>query len=198
MRNRYKEKLKDCLINYLYDYCFNEKVVVIEGGGIKITMDPDVKVEEDPIYGDLIQEIIKSQGPSKMGYEIRNVQFCDLVVNEIVHSKFLTRLEENGFKKDKVKLCDIQEGINSLKNQSFIIVDKPNENLIQLSKKGLKFYENHGNLENEFLERRKSRRAIIISIVSIIIALLTALSSIYFASQKNEDYKTKYIIIRKN
>ena len=61
MKKREQERLKDILIDHIYDFCFNEVVKKIEGDDDKLTLDVGMKIEDDPITSLLFNRIKKAK-----------------------------------------------------------------------------------------------------------------------------------------
>lgn len=83
MDKKHRERLKDIIIDYIYDYCFAEKVRAMEGGGHQMTCDVDQEFDKEfPIY----KMIVGSENASYK-YGARGVEYCKLM-NETDNDKF--------------------------------------------------------------------------------------------------------------
>jgi hypothetical protein len=71
------EKLKDILIDHVFDYGFNEVVKKVESPGINVTYD-DPSQLQDPVIKSLIDSAGKS-GNFKAYYSTRNKKYCKIL-----------------------------------------------------------------------------------------------------------------------
>lgn len=167
---RKANRLKDILIDHVFDHCFNEVVRKIESPGFKITYE-DPKELEDPLSQSIIESIKKS-GKLKFQYTTRDNEFCKVLVDDnTVHKSLITKLEALGFKKGKHLYRRIEKAHNELVAKSYLVRNKPIENEVKLTEKGLKHYLDGKSFEDKFITRRNSNIALIISIISIVVAL---------------------------
>ncbi|HEY5122715.1 MAG TPA: hypothetical protein VIK14_03160 [Ignavibacteria bacterium] len=184
MKHLLKERLKDSIIDYIYDYCFNEKVQILKGGGITLTIDPTHKEKllEDEVVKSLSDQIIHTKGPKSMKYGTRNEDYCKLVGDDEVNSNFLDRLERIGIKRTQIRKNDIDLAIQYLCDKSFLVRNAPIGYELILTKKGIQHFESGLSFEQNFKDKFLVRQANTISIISIIIAVLSVLVSIFIKS----------------
>lgn len=166
-----KERLKDILIDHVYDYCYNQIVQKIEGDGIKMTSEvPSLLNEEtDKI---ILDKLSKSK-KIKMYYETRQTKYCNIILTkDDLHKSLLEKLKQLGFSKGKNLKSRVVETHNLLLNRSYFAKNQPIENEVRLTEKGIKHYLDGKSFEDEYISRRNSNIAIVISISSIIIAII--------------------------
>ena len=95
-----KERIKDILVDHVYDYCYNEKVQKLEGDGIKLEYE-DPKLLEESSMKILVDQILKST-KIKGYYEIRETEYCKIISDDrLIHSSLSRKLKFSGFKKSK-------------------------------------------------------------------------------------------------
>jgi hypothetical protein len=178
MRALLNERLKDAIIDYIYDYCFNEKVKKIEGASIKLQLDPDYDYSKDEVTQALQKTIIHSKGPFSMRYEVRNNDFCEIATENSVHTSFLDRLERIEISRKSVTPKQINNTIQFLVDKSYLIRDQPIKTKLKLSDKAIYHYENGQSFEQRYNDRYFVRKANIISLLSLIIAAIALIISI--------------------
>lgn len=174
--NKKKERIKDILIDHVYDYCNNEIVQRMEGGGHTITYD-DPRHLKDPAT-EAIADLIKKSKNAKLNYTTRNVEFCEIITSpDYVHSTLIEKLLKSGFSKGKGLYRNVVEAQNFLVARSYFIRGNPIKNKVKLTEKGVKHYLDGKSFEDDYINRRNSNIAIIISIGSAIIALIAIFSN---------------------
>jgi len=168
------ERLKDIIIDHVYDYCFNEIVMKIEGGGHKIELGGKSKIEDDPFMQD-IHEAIKKSGEYKAYYDKRNKKYCKIIEGEIVVKSFTDKLLYLGFEKSDTLHLEINEAIKFLKHRSYLSQNQPIDSEYSLTDKGLNHYLTGASFEDKYLQNQDSHQTRIISIVSLIVAIMAFL-----------------------
>lgn len=170
-----KERLKDLLIDHVYDYCYNEIVQRIEGDGNSLTFD-------DPALLDLPEtarfvEKLRMAKQYRAYYTTRDDEFCQIVPNKEDLSLRLTkRLKNSGFKSGKKMINQVLKAQNELISKSYFSEGNPIKSKIKLTEKGLRHYLDGKSFEDDYINRRNSNIAIVISVFSIIIAILAIVS----------------------
>jgi len=171
MKKKLKERLKDIIIDHIYHYCYNEIVRKIESDDVKLTLDVESKIENDSVLKSIYDDIIKSKGPIKMFYDTRDKTHCKVIEGNTVHKSFTDRLLAQSFKKsDKLNLY-IEEALTYLIHRSYISRNQPIESEVTLTQKGINHYTSGGSFEDKYVKGRNAGIALIISIISIVIAI---------------------------
>ena len=165
-----KERLKDVLIDHVFDHCFNEIVHKVEADGIKINYDNPEQLN-DPVIKSLVQAAIKSKS-FKAYVAVRDSKYCKLLVaDKTVHKSLIEKLESLGFSKGKRLYERIHKAHDFLIFRSYIVKNKPVENEVRLTEKGIRHYSDGKSFEDNYVYRRNSNIALSVSLTSIIIAL---------------------------
>lgn len=162
MDKKHIERLKDIIIDYTYDYCFAEKICVIEGGGHRLTYDVDQKLDkDDPLY----KMIVGSENAS-FKYETRNAEYCEIIKrtddnNFSILQKFRKRAERQGILTKSLSQFSKEtiDAIQHLCDKSFLVRDQPIDTKIKLSEKGLKHYENRDSFEYIYFNKTLAKKA---------------------------------------
>jgi hypothetical protein len=179
MKKKFKERLKDIIIDHIYHYCYNEIVRKIKGDNAQMTFDVESKIEDDSVLKKIYDEILKSSSSIKMFYDARNQSYCKVVDGVIVQKSFMERLLAQGFKKSERLNLDIEEALTFLVHRSYITRNQPIENEVSLTQKGINHYTSGNSFEDKFIKGRNAKIALIISIISIAIAFCAFLISLF-------------------
>lgn len=164
------ERVKDILIDFVYDHCYNEIVQRMEGDGNSITYD-DPSVLEEPGIARFVEQLISSK-QFRAYYTTRHTEFCQILPNNKELSQGLSeRLNNSGFKVGNNLTKKVQRAQKELITKSYFIEGNPIKSKIKLTEKGLRHYLDGKSFENQYLNRRNSNIAIVISIISIVIAM---------------------------
>lgn len=182
-----RERLKDILIDFLYDYFFNQKVKIMEGDGIKLNIHPDANVEDDLVTKSLSEQIKKSKNIS-LRYDLRDEKTCEVIKNKLYTHKDLTnRLQRLGFEKSDELGPLIHDSVEFLVDRSYLFRDQPIESKVGLTLKGIKHYELGQSFEDKYLQKelsvkadRRSTKSIKIAIASLIISGVLGAFGIWF------------------
>lgn len=162
-------RLKDILVDHVFDYCFNEVVQKIESPGVNIIYD-DPEGLDTPAMKQVIDTALKSEKFSGT-YTVRNVKYCEILVdNNTIHKSLSERLELLGFKKAKRLNKKIEKAQNHLIARSYLSRNKPIETKVKLTEKGLRHYLDGKSFEDEFTARRNSIIALVVSLISLLIS----------------------------
>ncbi len=173
---REKEKLKDILIDHVYDFCFNEIVQRIESDGIELTYD-DPKLLNNPEDKALLEQI-KRPKSFRGYYTTRETEYCNIIRNENKLPKTLNdKLKLSGFSRKKSLIKNISSAQEFLIARSYFSKNRPIEDEVKLTEKGIRHYLDGKSFEDIYVQRRNSNIAIIISSFSIIIALIALFKS---------------------
>ena len=169
MKTKLVERLKDIIVDHVYDYCFNEVVMKIEGGGHKIELGGKSKIEDDPFMQD-IHEAIKKSGEYKAYYDKRNKKYCKIIEGKNVFKSFTDKLLYLGFEKSDTLHVEINETIKFLIHRSYLSQNQPIDSEYSLTEKGLNHYLSGISFEDKFIQNQIATYTLIISIISIILA----------------------------
>lgn len=172
-----QEFIKDSIIDYLYDYCHNEKVKVIKGGGLNLEIEKDSPVDEDPVMVSLIEGVMNAKGTRTFGFGIRTIEYARVSTPEGVYSSFLNRMERLGYPRSSVSKKEIDTIIQFLCDKSYLVRNLPIEYEVKLTKKGIYHYENGNSFVKDYYSFNLIRRANWISIISAIIAVISLIIS---------------------
>lgn len=171
IRNR--ERLKDILIDQVFDYCFNEKVAVMESNGDKISA---------PSFDDIPKEerlLFSQQFPRKRYYANRKVEYCQVIFKDQgVHPKLMEKLLFLGYEKGSKLQREIESANKFLIIRSYFSENNPNKNEVKLTQKGFQHYMDGKSFEDNFILRRNSNWAIFISIISLVLSMMASFSSL--------------------
>lgn len=166
------ERLKDILIDFVYDHCYNEIVQRMEGDGSSITYD-DPSVLEEPMTARFVEQL-KNSKRFRAYYTTRDTEFCQILTDKKKLSLGLSkRLENSGFKIGIKLIKKIQSAQKELINKRYFVEGNPIKSRIKLTEKGLRHYLDGKSFEDQYINRRNSNIAIVISIFSIAIAMTT-------------------------
>jgi hypothetical protein len=190
MANLKEEKLKDLIINFLYDYTKNEKVQIVEAGSFRFE---GVNPEVEPKISEIIKEVRAHGGNVKAYYGTRESDYCVLIYTQdagkSVPSSLRIRLEKIGLKNPKKAINVLEKNIAKLEEESYIRRDSPNTERLQLTEKGLKHYLEGKSFESEYLNHRNVRQANRFSLFSLFIALCSLIFSFWNPFQKRSEVK---------
>ena len=165
------ERIKDILIDHVYDYCYNEKIQKLEGDGIKLEYE-DPKLLEEPSMKILAEQIMKSK-KIKGYFGIRETEYCQIMSDDkLIHSSLSKKLKFSGFKKSKKLEKNIIKATDFLIARSFFSRNNPIKTEVRLTEKGLRHYLEGKSFEDNYTNYRHSNIGIMISIISIIIATI--------------------------
>jgi len=168
---RKHNRLKDILVNHVFDHCYNEVVQRIESPGINITFE-DPKELENSVTKSRVEQAQKSEN-SRLYFTTRNKDYCKVLINnETVHKSLMDKLLFLGFHKGKRLYKRIEKAHDELIVTSYMVRNNPIESEVRLTEKGLKHYLEGKSFEDEYATRRNSIIAIGISIISTLIALI--------------------------
>jgi hypothetical protein len=174
MKSQLKERLKDIIIDHVYDYCFNEVVMKIEGGGNKIELGRGSKVEDDP-FMQVIHENIKKSGEYKAYYDKRNKKYCKIIEGKNIFKSFTDKLVYLGFEKSDTLHLEINEAIQFLLHRSYLSHNQPIESEYSLTDKGLNHYLTGASFEDKYLQNQDSHQTRLISVISLVVAIAAIL-----------------------
>ncbi len=163
-------RLKDILINHVFDYCNNEVVQRIESQNHIISFSDPKELEQDGTK--LLLELAKESGIKRAYYTTRDAAYCEVLVgkNEL-HKTLVDRLLALGFSKGRALYSSVEKAHNELIATSHLSRNKPIESQVKLTEKGLRHYLDGKSFEDQFAARRNSIVALVISMVSALIAV---------------------------
>lgn len=171
INKRKKECIKDVLIDHVFDFCFNEIVQRVEGGGMKLTYDDPVHLK-DPTTADILKQIKKSEN-IKAYYTTRETDYCEILTeSHYLHSALIKKLKFSGFSKGKFLSTQVLKAQDFLIARSYFACNNPIKNKVKLTEKGRRHYLDGKSFEDKYVNRRNSNLAIVISVFSIIISLV--------------------------
>ena len=173
MYKKDKVKIKDTILNFVFDYSNNQKVKIFEGGGFKISVDPEVKIQDDEVLNSVFEKIKRSEN-SKGYYDTRKGEYCILIDEDgSVPKVFLDSLEKSGVKKRDVSPQLLEKIVEDLVRESYLKRDQPIPRKVNLTEKGVNFYLGGNSFEEQYKEQFRSKWAFRISVISIVIAVLS-------------------------
>jgi len=189
------EKIKDIIIDYVFDYSNTEKIDLLKGDGITIEIEPGSDIKKHPNWG-FINEILKNSKKIERYYSYRNKEFCQVYKLEeeksTFHSAFLKRIERlTGCDKTEINDIDVivRESIQFLCDKSYLKRDQPNVWNIALTTKGIKHYESGRSFEDEYIKNtvliesnKRSKHSKVISIISLIFSIIIGILTLLFKS----------------
>lgn len=169
LRDRQRARLKDVIIDYVYYYCFDQKVLRIRThSGDVFSYDTRELAKNDPLLEHFKGNV------KRIGSETRNSEYCKILLGEPkVHEALTRRLLTLGFKKSKSLYKELEESIDYLVAGSYLVRDFDEPQKVKLSEKGLKHYKDGNSFEKSHVGSSNTNKALIISLCSIAIALLT-------------------------
>lgn len=174
MRPRKRNRLKDILINHVFDYCYNEIVKKFESEGFNFSSDGPEGFK-DPSIQTLIEHSIK-RGSSRFYHGTRDSEYCKILVKKDHTQKTLIdKLLHHGFRKGKKLYKHIENAHSFLIVNSYFAQNYHDKNEIKLTEKGLRHYLEGKSFEQDYLANRNSNLALILSIISIIIAMVAVI-----------------------
>jgi hypothetical protein len=171
MRRLKKERLKDIIIDHIYHYCFNEIVKKIKGDSANITLDVGSKLEDDQTLNDIYEKLIKPSKSINFSYDTRNATHCIVIEGKNVQKTFMDKLLGLGFKKSNKLHYHIESSLKFLLNRSYISQNQPIKTQYSLTQKGLNHYSSGKSFEESYRKGRNAAFALIISIISITLAI---------------------------
>lgn len=168
---RKRERIKDVLIDHVYDFCFNEVVQQVEGGGMKLTYN-DPALLKGSTTAVIMDKIMKSENV-KAYYTTRETKYCKILTEpDFLHSTLIKKLQFSGFSKGKRLHKDVVKAQEFLIARSYFAESNPIKARVKLTEKGKRHYLDGKSFEDNYVSRRNSNLAIVVSIFSIIIALI--------------------------
>ena len=171
MTKRKRERIKDVLIDHVYDFCYNEVVQQVEGGGLKLTYDDPVHLK-DPTTAVIYDQIKKSKN-IRAHYTTRETEYCEILTEpDYLHSTLIKKLQFSGFSNGKILHKEVLKAQEFLIARSYFTRNNPIKARVKLTEKGRKHYLDGKSFEDNYVNRRNSNLAIVISVFSIVIALI--------------------------
>jgi hypothetical protein len=171
MKRINKERLKDIIIDHIYNRCYNDVVKIIEAEIGDAPLAESATSEDDLFLRKIHDNLIRPSVSVRMFHDIRNATKCRITVGELIESSFAEQLQELGYKKGKELNDQVFDALNYLVNRSFLVRNLPVISEYALTPKGLNHYSSGRSFEDLYLKEKKSRIALVVSIVSILIAL---------------------------
>lgn len=173
MRRKF-ERLKDILIDHVYDYCYNEIVQKMEGDGNSITYDSPSLLEDEATSR--FVEKIKNANHFRAYYTTRDKEFCQLITTpDYISPKLIAKVEISKIRSGRNFINKVAKAQDYLIARSYFSRNNPHPERIKLTEKGLRHYLDGKSFETDYLNSRNSNVAIVISIISIFIALTAIL-----------------------
>lgn len=177
MTDQEKEKIKDAIIDYLYDYCFNEKAHVAESGKMKYTVEAGAKFPDDD---GIIDQIVNSGNPWSVKYETRNAEYGKILLDKgCVVKRFLERLKRLGLDINRFDYHHFKKCVQELCDRGFLVRNYPIVQELKLTTKGIKHYDSGTSFEQKYIDNYfirknnlRSKIAIWISIVALIATII--------------------------
>jgi hypothetical protein len=170
MKRRLKERLKDIIIDQIYHYCYNEVVLKIESDTLNVTLEAGNKLKDNPYIKELISKFIGSSDKAKMHYDTRNDTYCNLIEGREPLKSFMDRLIVQGYKRSENLHNNIENAIQFLVYRSYLKRNYPKTTELALTQKGINHYTTGRSFEDLYINGRNTGIALIISIISIVIA----------------------------
>jgi hypothetical protein len=178
MRKRSKERLKDIVIDFIYDYCWNEVVKKVEAKNLNVEFPDNYPIDKDEILKDIFTGIKKSGG-AKLYHATRDKEYCKVIRKDgkAVNSEFIKKLEFLGYKRNDQLEKEVNKTIEFLHIRSYLANNLPVKTEFKLTEKGLNHYRTGKSFEEIYIKGWVARRALLISGISIIIAIISVLLS---------------------
>lgn len=174
MTKRKFERLKDILIDHVYDYCYNEIVQKMEGDGNSITYDSPSLLNEEPTARFVDQ--LKNAKHFRAYYTTRDTDFCQIITPpDFISPKLSNRFDQSKIRRGTNIIKKVDKAQSYLVARSYFSINNPHPDRIKLTEKGLRHYLDGASFEIEYLNRRNSNIAIVVSFISILIALTAIL-----------------------
>lgn len=171
MKRRNKERLKDVIIDHIYNRCYNDVIRILEGEIGNVALADSATSEDDLFLRKIYDNLIRPSVSVRMFHDIRNATKCRITVGEIIESSFQEELHALGYSKGKELNGHVFEALNYLVNRSFLAGNLNVTSEYALTPKGLNHYSSGRSFEDLYIKEKKSRIALMVSIVSILIAL---------------------------
>ena len=177
MCKKKNERIKDIIIDHIFDYCYNDIVHKAEGGGISLSAESGEQLG-DPVMKSL-DDAARDSGNYKNYFGPREVEYCTVLVREdTIHKAFSEKLQVLGIKKSKTLYRKIISAHSFLLARSYISKSKPIESKVKLTEKGLRHYLDGKSFEEAFVVRRNSNIALVVSFISIALAITAFVLSV--------------------
>jgi hypothetical protein len=168
---REHNRLKDILINHVFDHCHNEVVQRIDSQTVNISFSNPKELDEEGNKRLLDQA--KESGIKRAYYTTRDAVYCEVLVRKTeLYKTLVDRLQTLGFGKGKSLFDRIEKAHNELIATSHLARNKPIESQVKLTEKGLRHYLDGKSFEDEFASRRIAIFALVISLVSVVVAVI--------------------------
>ncbi len=168
---RQHNRLKDILINHVFDHCHNEVVQRIDSQTVNISFSDSKELEEEGNKRLLDQA--KESGIKRAYYTTRDAVYCEVFVGKnVLHKTLVDRLLSLGFRKGRSLYIRVEKAHNELIATSHLARNKPIESEVKLTEKGLRHYLDGKSFEDEFASRRIAIFALVISLVSVVVAVI--------------------------
>lgn len=163
-------RLKDILINHVYDYGFNQVVQKIEGEGFSLSYE-DPTIPKSDFEKHLIVNALKT-GPFKAYYSTRDKEYCKVIEEDgILHKELVNKLLESNFQKNDMLFKRVKKAHDELITESYLSRNNPVRKEVRLTPKGKKHYMDGLSFERVYRTRRIALNALWLSGISIIIAV---------------------------
>lgn len=177
MKSRHRERLKDVIIDHVYNQCYSEVVRVVEN-------EPGTQTshtEEDPYMQKIYDTFIKPSGSVRMFHELRNAIHCRLTDDGKVSESLSSTLRQRGFRENGPIYEDVCQALDYLVGRSYLVRNLPVKDEYTLTPKGHNHYSSGRSFEDEWLAAAGNRRALMLSWISISIVLASlAAAFVYF------------------
>lgn len=166
-------RLKDILINHVYDYGYNQVVQKIEGEGFSLTYE-DPTIPKGDFEKHLIENALKT-GPLKAYYSTRDKEYCKVIEEDgVLHKELINKLLDSKFQKSNSLFRRVKKAHDELITESYLSRNNPIQNEVRLTPKGKKHYIDGLSFERVYRTRRIASIALWLSGISIIIAIASA------------------------
>lgn len=180
MEKRLKERLKDIIIDSIFDYCENEIVKKHITKSAYIETTEEIPFKENSILNIVLPRMMKSPD-YRVYFDKRDKEFCAILSEDgnRIHEIFFRKLEYLGYKRNENLKKEVENIIGFLKIRSYISHDFSKKNELRLTDKGRNHYKTGESFEEIYVKGWVARRALLISGISIIIAIISVLLSFF-------------------
>lgn len=170
-----KERLKDAIIDYIVDYTKYDIVQKYKSTAGSLEIYPLSGQKGDPVIEDAIN-FIKQGGNFEFCYDYRNKEGAVIIYKEgWVNDSLSNKLKEVGLA--GISIQEIKLAQEFLIAKSYIAKEPPFGTSYRLTEKGKSHYSNGSSFEENYSNKWVSRAAIYLSIASIIISIILAVTN---------------------
>lgn len=169
MKKRLEERLKDIIIDHIYNYCYNEVVKTLAGEDY--AEQDKIPSEEDPFMRKMYDAYIKPSPAVKIFHDIRTATQCRILEGKMIQQSFSRKLLALGYRDSNELNSEVAKALDFLVRRSFLVQKLSGISEFSLTPKGIDHFSTGKSFELVYINGRLVRIALILSIISFIASL---------------------------